>query len=245
MHAPAEHRDPAAERPTGMDIAGRLAGMVAVLVLAALNRKLNWALLDRPVLDSLLLRDALVMLLFTPLVLLQSLDLFRRLRGFRSPALTALFVLGGYLLGAGFGMHEPFNRLSATLAGRIPPELAGPMVYFDDGLGHWLFFAGFACVVLAGVGAELMAKIRQSRAASGCAIAAGTLLATIVYLNMWRERTTVDLAVMASVCTVTAVLHVRLEPREYPPPLTLAVYLGFGGGTLATLAAGLLRAMGG
>jgi hypothetical protein len=228
----------------GTAIAWRLAAIGGVLVLAALNRKLAWGPLNAPVLGILRSRDVLVMLFFAPLVLLQCLDLFRLLGGFRSAPLTALFVLGGYLLGTGFGMHEPFNRLHILGRSRLSPEWLGPLVYFDDNLGHWIFFAGFGCIVLAGVAAELKARIHASRAATGCAGVSGVLVATLVVLNMWRERTAIDLAVMASVCTVAALFHARLAPRETPPPLTTTVYLGFGGGTLATLALWVLRAGG-
>lgn len=244
MNEPLGQTAPGSGASTGMPVAGRLAGIVGVLCLAAVNRKLAWGVLSASALGMLQWRDVLVMFLFTPVVLLQCLDLFRLLGGFRSPVLTALFVLGGYFLGAGFGMHEPFNRICQTLAGRMPPELLGPVLYFDDGLGHWVFFAGFGCVVLAGVGAELMARVPASRAASGCAAVSGVLLAMIVFLNMWREPTTLDLVVMASVCAGTVVFHAKLAPWTYPPPLTATVYLGFGGGTLATLAAWCLRTAG-
>jgi hypothetical protein len=186
-----------------------------------------------------------VMFVFAPLILLQGLDLFRLLGGLRSPRLMALLVLGGYFLGAGFGMHEPFNRLHLLWRGRVSPELLGPLVYFDDDLGHWSFFAGFGCIVVGIVGAELSARIIRTRTATATAVASGLLLAAIVFVNMWREPTSLDLTVMTAICAATAALHARLAPREFPPPLALTVYLGLGGGTLATLAAWALHASGG
>ncbi|HEU4868605.1 MAG TPA: hypothetical protein VFV09_12875 [Actinomycetota bacterium] len=62
------------------------------------------------------------------------------------PSLQLTFVLGVYLLGAGYGIHEVANYFHTRFCLEEGSALCRLIVFHDDEFSHWLFFAGFVMV---------------------------------------------------------------------------------------------------
>jgi len=223
----------------------RVLGLLcAVTVLAGINRKLNIPLLRAPLTDALRLCDYLVMICFAPLVLVLLWNLIKINGGTSYAPVVILFLGGVYLIGMGFGMHEPMNALQAT-PGYCPPEpFRQSIIFFDDKLGHWVFFIGFALVSITVALAELRNPYLEpvSLPAAAGAGMIGFVSAIVIYFNMVREQTGVDIAVILATLAAIAAVHLchsRTSLRRLPVVLTC--YIAYGLGSAATFLHWLLR----
>lgn len=177
--------------------------LTLVLALAAVNRLSPVPILREPFVDALRLCDILVLFVFAPLAVWMHWQLLKTVSGARVSFSRILFILGVYCLGVGFGMHEPMNALS--LRAVHSPALRESIRFFDNGLGHWVFFGGFMLGVLAVVWAEAFNPLPEpmgARAAAGTLIL-GMVIGFIVFMNMYREDTVVDVAVLGATMILT------------------------------------------
>jgi len=224
-----------------------LSALAALVAVAAFNRLSQAAWLNKPVLDVLRPCDLIVVFLLAPVAIFLLWGLFKVLRGDTFLPATLLFLLGAFLTGVAFGMHEPMNVLSSVHRASIPPQLLNSIIFLDDGLGHYVFFAGFMSLSLAGIWAELRdAQSTEpfSRNVLVCAAVTGIVTAAVIYANMVHEKALIDIAILAITVAISAVLQlVYGSPSFRKLPLLIALCLGYGGGVLATLLYWLIRGM--
>ena len=217
-----------------------LAGISAVCLLVGLNRKFPPAFLRTPLFDVMQVTDVLFMLLFTPVSLFLGWLMLKAYGGTGRMLNVLLFLAGVYLLGLGFGMHDPFNALHMYRGGDLSPAMLRSVAYFDDVLGHRLFFAGFMLASLSVVAAEAVRPFRVPIPWPWMSlpVAMGVVSGVVVWHNMVNEKTGGDL--VALLATVAATAAVQAACRTGSPrhaPVSAVLYLAYGGGALATLLA--------
>ncbi|MFW6414256.1 MAG: hypothetical protein ACOCZS_03035 [Verrucomicrobiota bacterium] len=216
-----------------------MAAIAVVLVCAAVNRLLASDFLRSQVLDVLRLCDIIVVFILTPgLVLLTHRLLVITSSSDRSKGKSEwlLFVIGVYLLGVGFGMHEPMNVLSTFSVKQ--ESLRRSIQFFDDGLGHWVFFAGFMLLVLAIVRGETKNPLPESFQWIGNVTVGitGISVGTVIFINMYREDTLVDLIVLGLTLLVSLAFWLQSKNRNWQRlPMTAAIVLAFFLGIAGTL----------
>ena len=154
-------------------------------------------------------------------------------------AVNLAFIAGVYLLGAGYGDHEVTNYLHARFCGRGDTSpLCRIVVFNDDGLSHWVFFAGF---VLVNAALMFLQALFPRRAAIGARDTALIVLNAIligagIFANLAFERIGLDLYVVALLALVAFVLLRRLGRQ----PLLVYYATAYGLGLVAT---GLYKAL--
>jgi hypothetical protein len=187
-------------------------------------------------------------MLVLPLVSLVASYLLKRRLEAASPghgrahlALGLLFVIGVYLLAAGYGDHEVTNYLHSRFCADGPSsELCRIIIFNDDQFSHWVFFAGFTAMnaailllqALAPRGSEAGARDAALLVANGLFIGAG------VFANLAFEQIGLDLYVVATL----ALLACWLLWRRGPQPLTIYYAVAYGVGLVGT---GLYKALAG
>lgn len=214
-----------------------LIGMISlVIVLASLSRKLGLGFLKMKALDALRVCDLLTLFVFAPAVIMLGWTLFKETCVRRSVVLESAVILGIFFLGVGFGMHEPANVLNG---GAITPKaLKESLNFFDNYLGHWIFFAGFMSLTVSLSVAETRDPLERNvpRWILAAAILAGLAVAAAIYGNMVNEKTGVDIAVLGASLLAIFVFHmINGRASLLRAPVTLQLYVSFGLGTLATL----------
>jgi hypothetical protein len=191
-----------------------LTAQSGLLVLASINRL--WSGTDVEVLPHEALRIVELVNLFVlpPASVLLFFVLLEDLRPTR--AMRLWFLAAVYLFALSYGVHEPANYLHDRFCDPGSGALCDIVVYQDDELSHFIFFAGFA-----GIDAVLL----FAQAAAGGAVAAGRDLALIganallvcaaIVANLAFEEIGLDLAFVAAV----ALLALALLRRHGPLPL--------------------------
>ena len=212
-----------------------LAEMTLVIVLAGLNRKVLPLYTKAGILGLLNTSDCVVMLILAPWAISCGWRIFKIYNGPDDKLGSHLFILGIFSLGLGFGMHEPFNAMQRL---KLDPALHSLVTYFDDDLGHWLFFIGFAFTSLSVVLAETANPYEKplSKGPFSFGIFLGVIVAIVIWFQMRNEDTYVDIIVL--VLTVMAAEMARqcrggVTLRRLP--VLLALHVGYGGGVLATI----------
>lgn len=135
------------------------------------------------------------------------------------PALQVTFVLGVYLLGAGYGIHEVGNYLHTRFCPDEGSALCRLIAFHDDEFSHWLFFAGFVMVNAALMLLQAVfpydgpvgSKDRALIVFNGLFIAAG------IFANLAFEEIGLDLYIVALLAGVA----IYLLRRRGPQPLVL------------------------
>jgi hypothetical protein len=189
--------------------------------------------------DVLRWREALSMLLFAPILSLLLWRVFVLVNGGNARGkLGALMVLAVYLLGAGMGIHDPTNLLGTVYARTAPPALMHSLRFFDDDLGHYVFWAGF---VLATVATGL-AQAYQPLAAPlpwrrcGALVLLSLPMLAVMWHNLVRENTGRDVTVIVAALLFVALAQVgRRVPLRHAPILWF-LYPAYAGSVLWTLA---------
>ncbi len=213
--------------------------ILAILSVAGgINRKMPFGILRYDFIDIMKVTDLFGMLFLAPSTLICLFCIFHIYDGMKSKLLSILFILGAFFLGAGFGMHDPFNIFQRRYSGQLPLDIIRSMEFLDDGLGHWLFFAGFALVSLSVCFAELRNQAEENMPAFFviCISLAGLAVAVAICLNMIHEETLQDILVLFSV--TAAVFSYHLKKRLLPLkrlPAVMMVYSSYGGGALLTV----------
>ena len=208
-----------------------------LILIAGVNRLWKTDFLRANALDILRICDLNVMFVFAPLCIFALALMLYFYKGHKNIPVLLAFIFGTYMLGAGFGMHEPFNAMSVYRL-EMSGGISKTVNFMDDGLGHWTFFAGFIFISLSLVIAELRnpfsRKIPFYHMAAATAI--GLLTGFVIYMNMAWERTALDLAVIGC-CLVTALLF-KIKygnPKFSMIPITWTMCLSYGLGLFSTL----------
>jgi hypothetical protein len=144
-----------------------------------------------------------------------------------------LFVIGVYLLGAGYGAHEVTNYLHGRfcLNGDEFP-LCGIIAFNDDEFSHWVFFAGFVLMNAALMALQALLPHRGKLSARDAGLIAfnGLFIALGVFANLAFETIGLDLYVVA----LLALLAIALLWRMRSQPLLIYFAVAFGIGLVAT-----------
>ncbi len=215
-----------------------LCGICIACILTGLNRKCAPGFLKVPLFDVMQITDTLFMLVFTPVSLIFAWFIFQLYEGARNKFNTILFIMGVYFLGIGFGMHDPFNALHMYKSREIPPDILRSVVYFDDMLGHDLFFIGFMLTTLSVAGAEAARPYRSSLPWKILIfpVLMGITAGIVVWRNMVNENTSGDIAVLLATTFAAAILHAVFKAGSIRRlPALLVLYIAYGGGSLATI----------
>ncbi len=182
----------------------------------------------------------LLNLLALPIASLVGLVLAKRWLEARMPSgarLTTLFVLemtfivGVYVLGAGYGEHEVTNYLNFRFCedAAATDRLCELIVFHDDSFSHWLFFAGFVTVnaCLLGLQALTIAGERITSGDRALLVANSLLIALGIFANLAFEEIGFDLPVVALLFAAAAALWWKLGERPLFVYYTAAYGLAF------------------
>lgn len=217
-------------------VAANLAVITLLAVLAGINRLAPPDIFRVKIIDAIRLTDFLMMAFFTPPVLICWWFIIRAYRGHRSNLVMLVFILGIFAMGIGYGMHDPANILHKAYHNRLPGKLEDTLIFLDDGLGHWTFFIGFAAVSLSGALAETIKPFKGlPNMVVALAWVCGLIGGLVIFLNMVKEETVVDLFVLgATAVFIAAHASIRGINIFKRAPLSLAMLIGYGGSSLAT-----------
>ncbi len=208
-----------------------------LMLLALVNRKLGWELLDMRTLDVLRLRDFNTLFILTPIGMVLAWEFLQTCGGQGSRLLSCCFMLSVFLLALGFGMHEPMLGMMVAGYGKIP-EAGESISYFKEIPGHWLFFAGFVAMSLAICAAELRRPFERPIPGwtLGLSAFAGLATAISIFGNMVKDpRSGRDMGAVAISLLIVLALHWRKGfPSLARLPFTLLIYLGYGLGCAST-----------
>lgn len=167
-------------------------------------------------------------MLVLPLISLSALYLLKKhleydnaaREGFWHRTLGLTFMIGVYLLGAGYGDHEVTNYLHGRFCGQGPSnDLCRIIIFNDDEFSHWVFFAGFvltnAMIMLMQIVFPWRAQL--TRGATLLLVINGLFIALGVFANLAFEVIELDLYIVA----LLAVLAVGLLWRYGKQPLLI------------------------
>jgi len=228
----------------------RFAAFTGVCLLAGASRMCppHWQLATFG--DVLRIREALSMFVFAPALGVLFWLIYKTLgRGQTYGAVDVLMVLSVYFLACGMGIHDPTNRMEIAYrgTGALSPEMRRSLVYLDDQLGHWVFWAGFVLGswVLGIQQALAPLKARMSwpwRIGFGCIAAA---ILWVMLTNLWDEypKTRVDLCVIAAAVLVPLAVQLAVCRRIglLRLPVLLVIYPAYFGSIVGTLVCWLIR----
>ncbi|MCX6044419.1 MAG: hypothetical protein NT075_04850, partial [Chloroflexi bacterium] len=153
--------------------------------------------------------------------------------GFWHRALGLTFMIGVYLLGAGYGDHEVTNYLHSRFCAQDQnSDLCRIIIFNDDEFSHWVFFAGF---VLTNTVLMLLQVIFPWRAKMTTGdtlllVLNGLFIALGVFANLAFEVIELDLYIVA----LLAVVAVGLLWRYGRQPLLIYYSTAYCLGLIAT-----------
>jgi hypothetical protein len=152
-------------------------------------------------------------------------------------ALTTGFLVGAYLLGVGYGIHEVTNYLHVRACPTSGEPLCPILAFNDDDFSHWLFFAGFTIVsaVLMLTQAAVPAGERMRGRDLALILVNAVFIGAGIFANLAFERIGLDLWVVAAVAVLAVVLLRRFGPRPLLVYYAAAYVLGLGATTAALL----------
>ena len=147
--------------------------------------------------------------------------------------LTLLFILGVYLLGAGYGNHEVTNYLHARFCpGPATDTLCRIIIYNDDTFSHWVFFAGFILPNVALMLTQVLYPYPGPLTPRDQGLLAfnGLFVAASIFANLAFEQIGLDLYVVA----LLAALALALMRRYSKQPLLFFYAVAYSLGLVAT-----------
>ena len=153
--------------------------------------------------------------------------------GSRHRLLSLTFVVGVYLLGAGYGAHEVTNYLHARFCADGAGDLCRIVAFNDDEFSHWLFFTGFVLVNVALLLIQDLFPAQQppGRADSLLLVANGFFIGLGVFANLAFEAIGLDLYIVA----LLALFSAALRWRRGRQPLTIYYLTAYSLGLVGTL----------
>lgn len=146
-----------------------------------------------------------------------------------STALGLSFIVGAYLLAAGYGDHETNNYLHGRFC---PPQDTGQLCaiigYHDDGFSHLLFFAGFTTINLVIMLTQVRHPARQPLTRRDVAVlyVNALFIAAGIVANLAFETIVYDLYVVAAVALAAGGLLLRYRSQPILIYYTVAYVLG-------------------
>lgn len=219
--------------------------MGILLLLALVNRKLDCHFLKMRAWDVLRVCDLLTLFAISPLGVAIMWDYMDSCEAKARRWLCLVFVLGVFLLGMGFGMHEPSNAMQIAGYSKIQ-DVRESLLFFDDKLGHWIFFAGMILSLVALSAAETANPFERPipRWMTALSAIAGASGAVSLYGNMVNDqRTSVDMGVVLACLALIALCHWRSGFAGLNRlPMTLSFYVCLGAGSIATYGVWIVRA---
>jgi hypothetical protein len=150
-----------------------------------------------------------------------------------------VFVVGVYLLGAGYGDHEVTNYLHARYcADGDASDLCRIIIFNDDEFSHWVFFAGFVLMNAALMLLQVVFPYEGRPATRDIALLAlnGLFIGAGVFANLAFEEIGLDLFVVA----LLAALSLALLWRRGAQPLLVYYATAY---TLGLAATGVVKAL--
>ncbi len=230
---------------------GLFAAFAVICLLAGASRMRppSWQLVSLGG-DVMRIREALSMFVFAPAIAVVFWLIYRCVGVGRSYLWTDVpMVLAIYCVACGMGMHDPTNRMSAVYreTGALTPEVRRSLVFFDDQVGHWIFWAGFVLGTWVLGIQQALSPLEQKmgtawRVGLECVSAA---LLWVMLTNLWDEypSTRVDLCVIAAAVAVPLgvqrVLCRRVSLSRLP--VLVVIYPAYLGSIAGTLACWLVR----
>ncbi len=186
-----------------------LAVQSAVVVLVSINR-LSALTLGYVLPNEFLRWVDLNNMLVLPLISLVAFYILKKELEYAGPAregrwhraLSLAFIVGVYLLGAGYGDHEVTNYLHARFCDPDAASLPGLcriVIFNDDEFSHWVFFAGFVLVNAALMLLQVVFPQRATVAGRDRALLVlnGLFIGAGVFANLAFEVIGLDLYVVA------------------------------------------------
>ncbi len=142
--------------------------------------------------------------------------------------LQLAFLLGVYLLGVGYGIHEVTNYLHTRFCVDGAGTFCRLVVFHDDEFSHWLFFAGFVMVNAALMFLQVVfpypgvvgARDRILLIFNALFVGAG------IFANLAFEVIGLDLYVVALLAAVALYLRFRKGPQPLLVYYSFAYVLG-------------------
>jgi uncharacterized membrane protein len=130
-------------------------------------------------------------------------------------ALGVTFIVGAYLLAAGYGAHEVTNYLHVRFCDPPADRLCEIIAYHDDGLSHLMFFAGFTLINLAIMLTPVAhpSPAEPTRTDTALIVVNALFIGAGIFANLAFEEIGFDLYVVAAIA-VLAVVLVRRQPRQ-------------------------------
>ena len=103
-------------------------------------------------------------------------------RGRVNPFVAAASLLAVYFIACGMGMHDPANRMCGFYpAEAMQPSVRRSLAYFDDVLGHQVFWTGFVLATWS-VGVQQVLTPLDGRVPSSAAWTIGAVDAALLFV---------------------------------------------------------------
>ena len=153
--------------------------------------------------------------------------------GWRSSALSLVFIIGVYLLGASYGTHEVTNYLHVRFCPDSETSLLCQIIVFnDDSFSHWVFFTGFVLVNTALLILQEVFPFQGNVSVMNkiALLLNGLLIGAGIFANLAFEEIGLDLYVVA----LLAVISLILLRRKGSQPLFIYYSCAYTIGLIAT-----------
>ena len=223
-----------------------IVSMGILFLLALANRKCDCHFLKMRVWDVLRTCDLLTLFVLSPLGIAIMWDYMGACAGNAKRWISMFFVLGVFLLGMGFGMHEPMLGMAVAGWENIP-VVGHSIFFFKEMPGHWIFFLGMVMSILALAMAEMANPFGNEipRWARALVVFAGLCGAVSLFGNMVNDQgTAFDMSVVVFCLASMIFVHWRQGFISLARlPMTLSLYVCFAVGSLATFGVWLARAV--
>jgi uncharacterized BrkB/YihY/UPF0761 family membrane protein len=200
--------------------------------------------------DVMRVREALSMFVFAPAISVIFWLIYRTLgRGRSHAAVDVLMVLCIYCLACGMGMHDPANRMAFVYgrAGALMPDVRRSLMFFDDQVGHWIFWSGFVLGTWVLGIQQAFAPLEQKMGAPW-RVGLGAVSAALLWVmltNLWDEypKTRVDLGVIAAAAALPLGVQVSWcrGMSLLRLPVLAVIYPAYLGSIAGTLVCWLIR----
>ncbi len=153
--------------------------------------------------------------------------------GSRHLLLNLAFIVGIYLLGAGYGAHEVTNYLHARFC--LNDESSGLcniVIFNDDEFSHWVFFTGFVLINAALMLLQVLFPRQAPLTARDAALLAfnGLFIGAGIFANLAFEVIGLDLYIVA----LLAALALWLLWRRGQQPMVVYYSVAYTVGLIAT-----------
>ncbi|HEX9653352.1 MAG TPA: hypothetical protein VGA99_06555 [bacterium] len=149
---------------------------------------------------------------------------------------SSAFVIGVYLLGAGYGDHEITNYLHVRFcnsSAAVENILCRIIIFNDDEFSHWVFFAGFVLIN----GSMMLIQTLfphhglKTKWDVSLLVVNGLVIGLAIFANLAFERIGVDLYIVAMLMA----LALGLLKRYGGQPLLIYYGVGYSFGFVATV----------